>query len=562
MKKYSFILAAFAVMAVGCTKESSTIAESATNAQGEVSSVVFTAGIDSKAHIEGTAIEWDSSDAITVWNGTTAAEFTTTDSGASATFTTTASFASAASYTALYPADGSAAFSAEAVTATLPAAQTATASTFDPAANLAVATSTTTALAFSNLVSYLKFTVPAGMNDLTSVSIKGNAGEKVAGAATVNVGAKALTATGSETAALSGTFTEGETYYIAIAPQEFTAGYTVTITRTSGTYDMVSTKDVTFARSESRNIGNLWDGNTVAVLSGSAVASSTIMTKVEGESGKIQFDDVFTYRGVLSAGALNINAAYTAAAIQSGITIPADGNYHVMYNETSGRLRVYSQEMYVDFLRSNEHGASVAPWKMLRNIDPDTVDDSAPNYTLVDYDGNLTGATCDLSNFTASNADYKYLGTGGNDRNMPSYYADDEEWTKGALYDGLQILHATGADSDEISLTITGLSASDKYDFRLVGARFNASAAARKTQYVLVGATTSEPQYVFQGWKPSNTAAMATYNFMSVHKVDFDGISPDSEGKVVIKVKGVDTGTRADAHLNALRIAKVVYSKN
>ncbi len=561
MKKYSFIFAALAVIAAGCAKEDN-IAESQDITAEEASSVVFTAGIDTKAHIEGTAVNWDASDAITVWNGTAAAEFTTTDSGATATFTTAAAFASAASYVALYPADAGASFSAGSVSTTLPEAQTAAAGTFDPAANLAVASSTTTALAFSNLVSYLKFTVPAGMDDLTSVSFKGNAGEKVAGAATVNVGTKALTATGSETATLSGTFTEGETYYLAIAPQRFATGYTVTVVRGGSSYDMVSNADVTFARSESRNIGNVWDGKTVAVLSGAAVASPTIMTKVVGEDGKIQFDEVFTYRGPLSAGALNINAAYTGTAIQGGITIPADGNYHVMYNETSGRLRVYSQEMYVDFLRSNEHGASVAPWKMLRNIDPDTVDDTAPNYTLVDYDGNLTGARCDLTNFTASNDDYKYKGTAGNDRNIPSYYADDEEWTKGVLYDGLQILHDPGADSDELSITISGLSASDKYDFRLVGARFNASAAARKTQYVLVGATTSEPQYVFQGWKPSNTAAMATYNFMSVHKVDFDGISPDSEGKVVIKVKGVDTGTRADAHLNALRIAKVVYSKN
>lgn len=561
MKKYALIFAALAVMAGGCAKEAH-LAEKEAETGREISSVVFTAGIDTKAHLDGTALKWDASDEITIWNGTVAVAFSTSDNGSTATFVTTEDFPSAASYVALYPADGNAIFTATSVTTTLPAAQTATAGTFDPAAGLATAKTDNTTLSFSNLVSYLKFTVPAGLNDLTSVSFKGNNHEKVAGAATVDVEAKTLTATGSETATLSGTFAAGKTYYMAIAPQTFTAGYTVTITRTSGTYDMVSTKNVTFSRSKARNIGELWDGTTVAVLSGTALAEPTVMQKVEGETGKIQFDNVFTFRGALSAGALNINTAYSGTVIQSGITIPSSGNYHVMYNETSGRIRVYAQEMYVDFIRSNEHGASVAPWKMLRNTDPDTVDDSAPNYTLVDFDGNLTGATCDLTNFTASNADYKYLGTGGNDRNMPSYYADDEEWTKGALYDGLQILHATGADSDEISLTITGLGPSDKYDFRLVGARFNASAAARKTQFVLVGATTSEPKYVYQGWKPANTAAMNAYNFMSVHKVDFDGISPNAEGKVDIKVKGVDTGTRADAHLNALRIAKVVYSKD
>lgn len=51
-------------------------------------------------------------------------------------------------------------------------------------------------------------------------------------------------------------------------------------------------------------------------------------------------------------------------------------------------------------------------------------------------------------------------------------------------------------------------------------------------------------------------AAMSSYDFMSVHKVDFDGIAPDSAGTVTIKIQGVDTGTRADAHFNGLRIAK------
>ena len=49
---------------------------------------------------------------------------------------------------------------------------------------------------------------------------------------------------------------------------------------------------------------------------------------------------------------------------------------------------------------------------------------------------------------------------------------------------------------------------------------------------------------------------MSSYDFMSVHKVDFDGIVPDSAGTVTIKMQGVDTATRADAHFNGLRIAK------
>lgn len=320
---------------------------------------------------------------------------------------------------------------------------------------------------------------------------------------------------------------------------------------------MVTGKDITFNCSEARNIGELKSGPDAAgvVMSGSALTAPVEMTKVEAADGQVLFDEVYTFRGALAAGTLDVMDG--SAAVRSGIAIPAAGNYHVLYNKTSGRFKVYTQEMYVDFLRSNEHGASVAPWKMLRNTDPDTVDDTAPNYTLVDYDGELTGARCDVSAFTASVGDYKYNGTNGNDKSIPTYFADDEEWTKGVLYDGLQILKAgNGGDSEELSVVITGLDASAKYDFRLVSARFNASAAARQTRFTLVGAATSEPKTVNQGWKPANVAAMSTYEFMSVHKVDFDGIAPDSAGTVTIKMQGVDTGTRADAHFNGLRIAK------
>lgn len=558
MKKSIIAIAALLAIAAACTKEDAQISNTEFNGNAPV----FKASVGTKAELSGTKVNWVAGDHLAVWNGSAKADYSTTDSGATADFTTSDSFASASEYVALYPFSAGASCTSGTVTTELPAAQTATAAGFDPAAHLAVATTTSTTLSFKNAVAYLKFTVPTGMDDLTSVSFSGNSSEKVAGACTINASTGALTATGSATATLSGTFTEGTDYFIAIAPQEFAAGYTVAIERTSGNYNMVSSKDVTFTRSEARNIGELWDGAPVVLMEGTALATATEMTKVNGDLSSspklIQFDDVFTFRGVLSAGKLTVREKYSSTTIASDVTIPADGTYHVMYNKTSGRFKIYTQEMYVDFLRGSEHGASEAPWKMLRNTDPDTVDDSCPNYTLVDYDGNLTGARCDVSAFPASSDNYKYNGTNGNDKSIPTYYADDEPWTKGVLYDGLQIFHDTGADSDELSVIITGLNSTARYDFRIVATRFNASAAARKTRFTLVGATTSDSHDVFQGWKPANIAAMDSYNLMSIHKTDFDGISPDAEGKVIIKVQGIDTGTRADAHFSGLRIAKVL----
>lgn len=363
-----YFLAALAVIAAGCAKEAQAPVveefEETPEVVIEPSSVVFTAGIDTKAVLDGSDVKWVAGDAITIWNGSAAAKFTTTDSGASATFSTSGEFTETDDYTALYPADGTAAFSAGSVTTALPAAQTAAAGTFDPAANLAVASSNTTDLTFYNLVSYLKFTVPAGMDDLKSVSFSGNDSEKVAGAATVNVGTKALTATGSETATLSGTFTEGKTYYLAIAPQEFTAGYTVTITRTSGTYTMVSSKKVTFSRTTARNIGNLWDGKAKVVLGGSALgAAASLEQTLENENlyaavvdltaGNLTLTQYMQNKVIAPVSGHDFNDGTTTAVAVSApnadkyITISDAGKYRIIYDASSNNLTIQSPATFV-----------------------------------------------------------------------------------------------------------------------------------------------------------------------------------------------------------------------
>lgn len=538
MKKYSFVFAALAAIAAGCTKEGN-YTENEVVTLEETSSVVFTAGIDAKAHIEGTAIMWDSSDAITVWNGTTAAEFTTTDSGASATFTTTASFASAASYTALYPADGSAVFTAEAVTTTLPAAQTATAGTFDPAANLAVATSTTTALAFSNLVSYLKFTVPAGMDDLTSVSFSGNAGEKVAGAASVNVGTKALTATDSETATLSGTFTEGETYYIAIAPQEFSAGYTVTIARTSGSYEMSTTKVVTFARSTSRNIGNLWDGSYV--IDGSAIASATTATKTVGprsNSNAALKEYTYSYSGALNAGTVKIRKAYTNAASGTA-TIPAAGWYHLYYNETTDTFKIYSQELSVNFGSTVEGVNSIAGYA------------EGSTAALYDYNADAeSGVSVTVgSGFTGTYSNSSYTGN-------PSweFYLDDYYFKSQILYSNIIISKARNTgDTDPATITISGLDHASKYDIKVSGGRGGGSLAARQTQITIGGTTLTYNQ----GLDGNGSKPATSINFRANNVAVFENVAPDPSGNITISVVGIDTTTACEAHIGCMLISKV-----
>lgn len=557
MRKFVY-MAALALVAMACSKEIEKIVNT--------ESVVFTAGIDSKAAISGSNIEWQSGDQITLWNGSQKAAYSTTESGASVTFTTNDTFAAANSYTALYPADADATFGASSVSTTLPAVQTATAGNFDPAANIGVAVSTTNTLSFYNAAAYLKFTVPAGMTDLASVSFKGNNSEKVAGACSVNTSTYALTATGSETATLSGTFAEGETYYLAVAPQAYSTGYTVTITRTSGTFEMVSSKDVTIARSSARNIGDLWDGEPVIVMSGTALDSATEMTAVAKPAKVTNCDNVFTFRGDLKSGKLTIKEKYSGVIVAADITIPADGSYHVMYNKTSGRLRVYSQDIMTHLGKSTPmddgNGKYYYPEHFTLNDFTNVGNDAS--ITLKDYNGNPTDVVLSVDSSTANgtwkNDNENVFGASG-DRATNSPFVDDDyypsySWGRPCSF----INDDKTANSADVTFTIRGLDNSAKYDVRVCGIRYSSSANLRVAVYA-IGDTAVE---VDNGLSAAGTLNLTTFK---TKIVKFDSISPDSE-TIALKMHSVTKhrdGTPSDfseAYICSIYISKVVYSQN
>lgn len=551
MLKKIITIAAFVAIAAGCAKVAVISApanieeetEKIPEVTVEPSSVVFTAGIDTKAYLDGGAVKWSGNESITIWNGIVAAEFTTTDSGASATFSTAGEFTETGTYTALYPHNGSAVFSAGSVATTLPASQVATAGSFDPAANLAVASSTTTDLTFYNLVSYLKFTVPTGMTDLTSVSFSGNKSEKVAGAATVNVSTKALSATGSYTATLTGTFAEGSTYYLAIAPQEFSTGYTVTITRTSGTYTMVSSKDVTFTRSTARNIGNLWDGEPVLIMQGTALDDATTMTKIVHAN---QPQSVFNYRGSLKAGYLTIREKFNSGEVAKDIVIPENGTYHVVYNKTTGRCRVYSLDVYVHFGTE----APMIGYSESFFMNQMTSYGASASLSLKDYYENTTGMSVSMD---ASNSFVANNNTGDINSSMKStrssYFNDDffplYGWARGIMVLGAN----TNTDTATQTVVISGLDNAALYDVRVSGTRFGTSKVGVRQTEVQIGSTEIEIDG-FVNWSNFSGSVAA-----------FDSIAPSS-GEISISLYGLATGSASECDLNFIYISKVVYSQN
>lgn len=227
MKKVFYAtLALGALILASCQKENSVELP-------KVDSPVFTAHIDggdTKTVLNGKMSEWVSGDAIRVLNEKGAyANYTTTDNGAKATFTTTTEGFTGTKFVALYPAAPAGDVTWESPSVLKKLWLTDNQSTveggYDSNAHIAVAYTDKTNFVFKNAVALLKVSVlGTGINKI-SVSSKG---EKIVGnfSYDLNTGAISTNESGyynPSTVTLSGTFTNGKDYYIAILPGTYTA---------------------------------------------------------------------------------------------------------------------------------------------------------------------------------------------------------------------------------------------------------------------------------------------------------------------------------------------------
>ena len=237
--------------AVSCNKE----IEQDNLPAGET--VVYTASTDAqtKAALNETTkkSEWVANDAITVHDGTKGWTFTTAGSGANADFVNSEGFGDYRPVMAVYPAgEWSADVNTKTVSAAIPADQQAQLGTYHSPAALAVAYSENNSFAFRNAHALLKFTVNA--DNVTHVIFHGNQEEKITGKVSVELGDEGVSVTGMDMTYakcyawhdadnkyfLKG---EGNTYYMAVAPQTFDKGVTVKIQVNEGAEILVKTTE-------------------------------------------------------------------------------------------------------------------------------------------------------------------------------------------------------------------------------------------------------------------------------------------------------------------------------
>ena len=209
---------------------------------GEKAPMTFTAGTpQSRTALDGDGknVKWVKGDAIAIFDGTEANEFTTQDEGTTATFTGKAHQTD--TYTAFYPFGNVTEITATTITFNLPGEQTAVSGSFASGLipSWAQTAEGSTSLQFQNLSALVKFTVGDGMAGEGTFILRGVKGESLAGTMTYTIGESTQAEVSADAPLneikLKGTFEVGKTYYFTVAPAELTEGLSLFYVNSEGT---------------------------------------------------------------------------------------------------------------------------------------------------------------------------------------------------------------------------------------------------------------------------------------------------------------------------------------
>lgn len=206
----------------------------------------------------------------------------------------------------------------EVLTVTLPAEQHYAENTFGLGANTMVSVSEDNFLQYKNVGGYLMLKLYGGGVTVSSITLKGNNGEKLAGKASVTMPLDGMpTAVMSEDAtteitlvcdtpiALGSTPNESVDFWFVVPPVTFSKGFSITISKTSGGFfEKSTTNKITIERSKLSKMSLMeiepqpndaifytsTDGRVVTPTSADAFGANIVSNKYINGLGVIQFD--------------------------------------------------------------------------------------------------------------------------------------------------------------------------------------------------------------------------------------------------------------------------------
>ena len=262
MKKY-FIFLAAALTAVACSQNE---LQDPNENSLEIPQNGFYAGIESKVTLEEDySLSWEEGDQVAIWNGTEMlAPYVAQTSGKTTVLLGEEVDQTIAHY-AFYPYESVVEFEGNTVTAVIPGQQTPKVGTFPFNPSVAYAPAGEQTLQFYNICGLVGFEITEAEQGVTNVVIFGNNGEDLTGTVKVSydeVSAPAATVVKgvkSVTLQAEGTFAPG-TYYVAILPQLYKEGITITMNTPEGKQYKKDSKPFTLKRSHRINAHEINDG--------------------------------------------------------------------------------------------------------------------------------------------------------------------------------------------------------------------------------------------------------------------------------------------------------------
>lgn len=288
---------------------------------------------------DNAGVLWKSTDKVSVFDDEdNNCEFSADADGASTTLTGTLVPKGSGEYYSVYPYNAGNSISGTTVTTTLPATQTVSAPGFADGAVLSAAVASDAAFSYKNIVALVRFTVPAEMTTLHSITLTSTAA--LAGECTVSfaTATPVLAATGSSVNAVtiaapgaSDVLATGN-YYAAVIPGSHQ--FSVTLTDTDGksvVKAMPAAKD--FVAGHIRGIGSV-DADTfyndVDIVLGDAAVTgetSTLVRNVQLPAGSYTVEDLvgstsYTFKGDKGIYVIGNKAfTVTSSSVKQTVTI-------------------------------------------------------------------------------------------------------------------------------------------------------------------------------------------------------------------------------------------------